>query len=40
LQPVDERCRFVASELASGLSLRETHGAARVSEVRVTGVLQ
>jgi len=40
LQPVDEPRRLVASELASSLTLREPHWAARLAEVSVACALE
>jgi hypothetical protein len=39
-QLFDEGVRFLSGELATGLALGESHGAASVAVVGVTGILQ
>jgi hypothetical protein len=39
-QLIDDRCRFVACELAAGLTLGEAHGTAGVAKVDVSGLFE
>ena len=40
LESVDELRRLIAGEVARGLTLRQSHGAARLAKGGVTGVLE